>query len=310
MKKFLVLLLALAMMLSLAACLPQIPDLPGGSSGGSSSGGSSNSPSGGGSGGAFNTSLKSYADAYDFHTGMVEKMTSLVTRSAEANNERLEEALPSGYASDPTYWSPFFLPFVSISMAYTSSLGSSSSNAGTIMVYQMFGGDDVKCNETGNGKYEITYTDSDSVPIRVLAEFDQPTGSMRFVEYSDGKLSEFLEFVGLGGDRYAVQDDQCRAIITYKNGEVTDFSFAQLIQDVDWETDELVYGKEWGESDFIFGRGGMDDNWVRAGGELNNLLRSTADGQLTVHKQASTYDYNTGKSSYSWNDPFTIPVVS
>lgn len=255
----------------------------------------------------------SYAEAYTFYSGLVDKLGSTISNIVDNNNARLEEEQPDTYFDDPSYMIIIYMPFLSIDMAFTSSVSETVDPASIVMAYSFMGIEDAEFTITSPGNYKISYTSEDwetgeAESIEELMRYDN--GSIRYEQRINGELDEYYEFVALGQDRYALQSKTNRAIVTYKDGKITEVLHSWTKYEEDWETGELTEWSVWydPEADSIWGKSGIDESWVlelESEGALERIYE-LKDGVLTISGQTSNTDWETGVTTFEPMEPVII----
>lgn len=109
-----------------------------------------------------------------------------------------------------------------------------------------------------NGMYDYTLTGnrfSDGKAFEVHSLCDPDTGGLRILEIVEGSVTEFLEFIPLGDDQYAMQTSLERAYVTYCDGELKNFTYTRAIDSARYsnETDSIYpvggqSGVDWAEA--------------------------------------------------------------
>lgn len=310
MRKFLALLLVLMLVLTLAACGGKDAQKPsGGKTKQPTSTESTDKPG--------NSPGKDYATCYAFYSEMTNKLSQTILEIVENNNTRLEEENPEGYFNDPSYLMLFlYLPFLSIDMAFTAAVTDTVEPAAIAMTYAFLGIDDVSFTVLSPGNYKITFTTKDredeTITKHVEETMKYEKESIRYVQRVDGEVDEFYEFISLGGDRYAIQSKNARAIVTYKDGQIIQVLHSDNMYEMDRNTGNLT---EWSvvydpDSDSAWGRKDLDEDWVlelESSGGLERIYE-LKNGTLTISGQKSKYDWETDETSYEPMEPIVIPA--
>ncbi len=329
MKKFIAFALALILILSLAACGGTAGPKPGGNenpSGSSRTDGpgagqnGGNAPGGNASEGNVtggNAPGKDYATCYSFYLELVTELGDTLNTIVTDHNARLEKENPAGYFSDPSYLMMFlYLPFVSIDMALTAAVTDDIDPYVFATAYRILGVEDAQLTVISSGNYKITYTMQDrdnegkTKSVEQLLRYESE--SIRYEQRIDGELDEFYEFIALGNDRYALQGITDRAIVTYKDGQITEVLHSVNKYEMDYDTRMPKEGSVFydPEADSAWGRKDLDENWVLALESSGGLERiyELKDGTLTISGQKSTYDWQTGVTTYEPMVPVVITV--
>jgi hypothetical protein len=234
---------------------------------GDGTGGNSNNNNNGGGGSNnkkdtqnFDKKAASYAEAYNQQFAILDVMGKTLDKINDKHNENLE------YGDEEYTGLIFFgILFVSLDLAFTASLSEASDALTTLKAAYSFWQIDAEINKPRANEYNISYTNQDGERVVEECKFDPSTGSLSFVTKKDGKISNFYEFVNLGGDKYAFQNNSSRAIVTYKSGVVSDFIYSSY--------DVYNWGGEGGDEPYdhakesIYPNGiGVNANWVFADG--------------------------------------------
>lgn len=305
MKRFIIILLSALMLLVAVGCgtKPSPSNPPGGSDPGS--------PDEGGSAPSLDK-IGTYADAYEFYNNMESALEKAVTDPYEAYIELLETEKPDTYYNDPTYMTMLYMPFLSIDLAFTATFTDAVSPSTIQAAFSIMGMEDVSFKVQSPGSYQVLFkgTDSDDIPYQgeIKAEYDASSKSLHFIEYHDNELNTFIEFISLGGDRYALQNKSNRALITYRDGKVVELYHLANIYNSNYETGELsAQTKIYGESDFIWGKTDMDRSWVTEFKEENGAtLYELTETKLIIQRNKEDRDWQSGTYSYEWLEAFEV----
>ncbi len=312
MKKIVAILLTVILVFSLIAC--DNGDTPSGSEGvgGSSQNqGGGSKPSGGGT--TPTEKIDSYADVYALFEKVTGAMESSVNNIVDANNAKLEQEKPDSYYNDPSYLIMMYMPFMSLDMAFSSMISDDVSPSTIEMTYA-FLGSDADFTVLAPGDYKLTYNTTDWQDETQINRYEERMlysgESIRYAQYKNGELDEFTEFISLGNDRYAIQNRTNRAVLTYKDGVITEMVHSWTIWDEDWETDiptpeSIRYDLD---ADSSWGRKDQDENWVRELEAQNRLERIYVlrNGTLTISGMKSSTDWETNVTTYTAMDPIVI----
>jgi len=108
---------------------------------------------------------------------------------------------------------------------------------------------------------------------------------LRIADNNGGEMVELFEFVPLGEDKYAFQTLHERAIVEYKDGKITSFTYS-----LNERTKEKAYNPD---TDSIFPNGtGVDKAWASKSGENGYEQFITFDG---AKLQISAVDFTGDK---------------
>ncbi len=212
-------------------------------------------------GASVNTS--DYKSAYALQDDIKKSMSTLLEQALTKNNK----AHPEGDPNNTEDVIP--LMFGSIAMGFTAYFGEDETYyEGIASTAEMIGITDGKVTRNAAHNYTLSGKEPrDKLPYEINGMYDPATGSLRMVERTDGKITEFFEFIPLGNDQYAFQTDEERAIVIYKNGELESFSYTKISNyNTNLFDDPSI--KYDGESDSIYPTGvGANTDWVLARGE-------------------------------------------
>ncbi len=258
----------------------------------------------------------SYASAYSFYTEMTQELSTLVMDIVDNHNAKLEEENPDGYFYDPSYYLMLaYMPFSSLNMAFTATVDETTDSSAIEMAYSFLGFKDVKFIRTGKGEYTITssYENSDGTVTSYEEYMKFSDGSLSYNHFTNGEQTEYLEFVNLGNNRYAVQNESARALITYKNGEITSLVHSSNKYETDWETGALTDWSVVNEypTESIWGRDDLDEDWVLEKGEDAYIkIYSLTSDTLTITGLDKNTDWSTGEISFVPMSPIVITYNS
>ncbi len=255
----------------------------------------------------------SYSSAYDYYTAILNKMQNTVEGIVDKNNELLESSNPDGYISDPSYMILSYAPFTSLDMSLSCTFNDQTTQSVVSMTYSIFGFENVVFTVVAPGEYKITSesTEDDGSVEKFEELLNFNNGSMRYEQIIDGVTDEFYEFISLGDDKFALQSNHSRAIITYKNGEIIDLIHSNTIYERDWETNELstesvVYDSK---ADSAWGKTGLDEAWVTEKG-TDSLMRlyKLDDNTLNITGKKKETNYETSEVTYIDITPVIIDL--
>ncbi len=150
----------------------------------------------------------------------------------------------------------------SADMAFTSILCEDQAKMDQVVeTWEMYGCTDVKLKHDAANDYVLTGKRAGMEdPFSIHCVYSPDKDSLRIVDINGGEKAEMLEFIPLGGDKYAFQTLYERGIVEYRDGKVTSLTYSASIR-----TKESAYDSE---ADGIFPDGkGVDDTWVSKLGE-------------------------------------------
>lgn len=301
MKKLVALLLVLILALSLASC-----SKPGSGAGTDPSQGSQpQTPSG--SGGApavlVNDSVNSYSQAYKNYETLYSAMNDAYYAVLDPHNEAIEQS-SDDYWDDPNHFSDVVDNFVNISIGLTATFGDSGYQTGVAAMFEMFNMKDAKVEELDGKSYKMTYVgvyndpvtweSYENVPWEELCGFDPATGSLYFRSYAtvngEKTLGSFVEFVPLGGGRYALQSESERGIVTMLNGEVAAYDYAAFKEKFDPEADAIFPNAAKADAAWITAGGGMYQHITLSDSSLHIWADEITDGLLSAPERDITIE--------------------
>lgn len=201
------------------------------------------------------TSTSDYRGAFDLMQNITKSMNTLVDQALAKNNN----AHPDG---DPQNTENVIsLMFGSISIALTAQFCEDEAMLGAVeSVAEMIGMSDAKAIRNKAHDYTLSAIKThNQQPYEINGVYDLTSGGLRMVEKTDGKVTEFFEFIPLGSDQYAFQTDIERAVVNYKDGKL--ISFIYTISN----RQDAVYDNE---TDSIYPMGtGANNEWTAPKGE-------------------------------------------
>lgn len=283
MKKLLAILLALIMVFALTACgkkppassgdnrlMDDLQDSIGGKDGEAQEEQGGIESENGGSSVLVNDSVSIYSEAYKNYEAVYSAMSAAYDEILETHNAKIE-ADSDNYWDDPNHFTDYVTNFVNIPIALTATFGDSHYEAGVAALFEMLEMKDGQVEEIDDSNYRVTYTgiynDMETwesfadVSYENLCGFDAGTGALYFREYvtvnGDKKLDNFIEFVPLGGGRYALQSEYERGIVELLNGKAVSYEYAAYKIPFDAEADSIFPKAS-----------GADTAWITAGSEM------------------------------------------
>lgn len=179
-------------------------------------------------------------------------------------------------AAEDKNFSTAFISFnmlTSGNLSFTSYLSENEKDRDTLaIIWTGLGVSDMKVERTDTHTYELTGKRAGmEAPFLIRCAFSPSSGALRLVETNDDRVDDLLEFVPLGGEKFAFQTKSERAVVTYKDGKITAFSYSLLQSET---------GEYSPDADSIFDRSGLDEAWVMASGEERFSQRVTYDGAV------------------------------
>ncbi|HOS69967.1 MAG TPA: hypothetical protein PLG67_09625 [Bacillota bacterium] len=173
----------------------------------------------------------------------------------------------------------FSAAFISFNMLSSGNLGftatlseDEASRDAMAQMWTSFGVTDMKIERTAPHTYELTGTRAGmETPFLIRCMFAPSSGSLRLAEMDGDRAVELFEYVPLGGDTYAFQTINERAVVKYQGGQITDFTFSLL------KSGTAAYSPD---ADGIYDKTGLDAAWVTAAGEDLFEQLVTYDGTI------------------------------
>lgn len=200
------------------------------------------------------TSTSDYKGAFELMENISKSMNTVLDQALAKNNNEHPEGDPQNTQN------VIALMFGSISIALTSQFCEDEAMLEAIkMVADMMGLSDAKATRNAAHDYTLTAIKTrNQQPYELNGVYDPMSGGLRMVERSDGKVTEFFEFIPLGGDQYAFQTDTERAVVNYKDGRALSFTYTK-------SDSKDAYDNE---SDSIYPSGaGASVEWIAPKGE-------------------------------------------
>ena len=226
-----------------------------------------------------NDGAASYAEAYGHYTGVYNALNDAYYAILDPHNTQIEEN-SDAYWEDPNHFADIVTLFVNMPIGFTATFGESGYQDAVATVFDMFGMVDGQIEELGDGQYRMTYKQVyndpetyesyESAAWEAECGFDSGSGSLHFRQYVtvDGqqRLDSFVEFVPLGGGRYALQTKVERGIVELVDGAVTSFEYAAFNQAFDPDADAIYPAAA-----------NADAAWITAGNDMFQHITLTAD---------------------------------
>ena len=295
MKKLLALLLALAVLLSLAACgksaqKPEGTAAPGNSQPAATDGNpkpdDTNAPSvettpkpNDAAAGEFRTLADFYDLVSDFSDAVDTATTALVDESYDHGKTTTSFVSISAflYLNGFLFASSFDEPSVFETKAVDDT---------TMMALKILASDDVAVT-VEDVILTMTYTSSSGKAVRVVFEYDFDGKMMRFTQYEDEELVGWVEVVSLGGSKWAIQDRRTRAIVEYENKLCTSYLIACYF-DGAWGAPDCANTLE----ESIYKNAAPDNAWVTAheGDKFINRCYDMTDPNVLIISGLNCYN--------------------
>ena len=154
----------------------------------------------------------------------------------DAHDARLQTEFPDSYYTNSDYLLLVYVPFTTAYPSLGRELRANNLDAAQTALRDTF--PDAVLTTTAPGRYEAVYTYVDKTSgVEVQREgkcqwdCDGLTGAIRVCAYIDGEMTEFTEFVPLGGSRYLLYTATDKAIVEYIEGEITAIWHAHRISE-------------------------------------------------------------------------------
>ena len=154
----------------------------------------------------------------------------------DTHDARLQAAYPDSYYMNSDYLLLVYVPFTTAYPSLGRELRADNLDAAQTSLRETF--PDAVLTMTAPGRYEAVYTYVDKTSGTEVQregkcqwDCDGLTGAIRVRAYIDGELTEFTEFVPLGGSRYLLYTATDKAIVEYIEGEITALWHAHRISE-------------------------------------------------------------------------------
>jgi hypothetical protein len=202
-------------------------------------------------------------------------MSTLLNQALSENNGKHPEGDPQNTEAVMP------LLFNSISMSFTACFGEDeTAYAGIISAAEMLG--ITEAGVTRNAAHDYTLsgkTFKDQLPYEIHGVYDTAVGGLRMTETTNGKVTEFFEFIPLGDGRYVFQTDDERAFVLYRNGKLESFVYTRTDGGAGYS----------GDTDSIYPAGaGVDEKWAAGTGGDVYAEHYAFDGQ-TIKLNVKTF---------------------
>lgn len=206
----------------------------------------------------------SYAKAYQLFSNITEAMMDKYQLLIEGHDQDLEYDAPDYLEGI------IFLPFISIDMAFTSMLDESVEESAALAAFAFFGIQDASFTRLAANDYQIAYTSKNGASNIIRCVFSPENGALRYSRYQNDAIEEYVEFVPLGEDQYAMQSGYQRAVVTYSQDQIEAFTFSSTDQSL-LNTGDIVYDLN---RDGIYPSiSGLGEAWVLYHGDLQLIIQ-------------------------------------
>lgn len=189
---------------------------------------------------------KTYDEFYNEQSVMVARFENLVEDIVDAHNET---------ADWENYVYMWLLAFNNSRFAMGGSFDEetdwASMSQGMAMAYEMLWGTDVVCTRNEAYDYSVTYTSYDGEAME--DRFCVYENGIQMRSYTDGVLTQFVEYMELGNDTYVWQSARERMILVHRDKTVLEGYYSNLVEETEY----------YGEGDLLFGSDTVPDaDWV------------------------------------------------
>ena len=154
----------------------------------------------------------------------------------DTHDAKLQAAYPDSYYMNSDYLLLVYVPFTTAYPSLGRELRADNLDAAQTSLRETF--PDAVLTMTAPGRFEAVYTYVDKTSGTEVQregkcqwDCDGLTGAIRVRAYIDGELTEFTEFVPLGGSRYLLYTATDKAIVEYIEGEITALWHAHRISE-------------------------------------------------------------------------------
>lgn len=261
----------------------------------------------------------SYADAYTQYTAIYGALLSTVQQRLDAHDARLQAAYPDSYYMNSDYLLLVYVPFMTAYPSLGRELRADDLDAAQTSLRETF--PDAVLTSAAPGRYEAVYTYVDKTSGteiqrdgRCQWDCDGLTGAIRVRAYIDGELTEFTEFVPLGGSRYLLYTATDKAIVEYIEGEITALWHAHRISE---PAQGLFPGDmrlmHLAEQDFFPGEGASfpGTEWITGDADAQYVI-TLQDGEMVYTGKISQdlVDSNGNRTGIVWQSIAPITLLS
>lgn len=261
----------------------------------------------------------SYADAYAQYTAIYGAMLNAVQQRLDAHDTRLQAEYPDSYYMNSDYLLLVYVPFTTAYPSLGRELRADNLDAAQTSLRETF--PDAVLTMTAPGRYEAAYTYVDKTSGEAVQregkcewDCDGLTGAIRVRAYIDGALTEFTEFVPLGGSRYLLYTATDKAIVEYIEGEITALWHAHRISE---PAQGLFPGDmrlmRLDEQDFFPGEGASfsGTEWITDDADAQYVL-TLQNGEMVYTGKISQdlVDQDGNRTGIVWQDIAPITLLS
>lgn len=251
--------------------------------------------------------MSSYEEGYEAFKRVSQAISDKVNGIIDDNNYALEEEYPNDFYEKSDYVDfSFPMAFVNEDMAFTAAFGGETASEEIQKgLLTFFDGCEITEEDSS---WRIDYSVAGSEIQKgysgyITAVYDEWMESLKFTAFSDEdgemKMTAFVEFVTLDYGKYAIYDMDEQAIVTYKNGEVT-----ELVYSCNKHGYEELKDKSWYNEPGIYPEGyGLGESWVSRDRDELQCFVKYADGmmKLEIRDAKLKYDSRGKLSSVEWN---------
>lgn len=220
---------------------------------------------------------KDYAGAFTRIDAICKSLDRLVNKSVLVYLKSLPEGDPKSIGNVS------FSMLSSSDLPFTSALCEDQTKMDEVVqTWEYFGCTEVKLKHEAANDYTLTGKRAGvDETFNIHCVYSPEKDSLRIAETNGGEVTELLEFVPLGEDKYAFQTLYERGIVEYSDGKIISFIYSKNEQ-----TKESAYNRN---ADSIYPNGtGADEAWVSKSGEDGYQQFITFDG-TKLHISATDF---------------------
>ena len=261
----------------------------------------------------------SYADAYAQYTAIYGALLNAVQQRLDTHDARLQAAYPDSYYMNSDYLLLVYVPFTTAYPSLGRELRADNLDAAQTSLRETF--PDAVLTMTAPGRFEAVYTYVDKTSGTEVQregkcqwDCDGLTGAIRVRAYIDGELTEFTEFVPLGGSRYLLYTATDKAIVEYIEGEITALWHAHRISE---PAQGLFPGDmrlmSLAEQDFFPGEGASfsGTDWITGDADAQYVI-TLQNGEMVYTGKISQdlVDQDGSRTGIVWQDIAPITLLA
>lgn len=160
-------------------------------------------------------------------------------------------------------------------------------------------------------QYKISFNQNGK-QIDIVCNFKSETEAIRCVRYIDGSISEFFEFIPLDANRYAIQNEDGRALVTYEGEGIARVVVGRMKSSLSVDPD--LYSSDIrlldANTDSAFESTTLDDSWILAKKDDMMQLAIFENNQLTLQLCTCSYEIDEKRENlgrkWQWQDEIVI----